>query len=152
MADHTSFVSLVSSNRQVRQIFCSQPFRSLLPFISAATISGNIAFNGLLPCMSIECRYSHSFANIIVQIVVDSLPPTSQISLDHGLTKVWVKQDGSFTLYVVLGMLVYSLLIVLLVTMYPRVPISSNLSSQATYSTPQVICVPHLIAHGLTMM
>lgn len=65
MADLTSFVSLVSSNSQVRQIFCSQPFRSLLPFISAATISGNIAFNGLLPCMSIECRYCHSFANII---------------------------------------------------------------------------------------
>ncbi|ADV25245.1 hypothetical protein I305_05458 [Cryptococcus gattii E566] len=55
------------------------PVLSLLPFISAATISGNIAFNGLLP--------------------LDSLPPTSQISLDHGLTKVWVKQDGSFTLH-----------------------------------------------------
>lgn len=103
-------------------------------------------------CQSNADTVIHSLTLSIVQIVVDSLPSTSQISLDHGLTKVWVKQDGSFTLYVVLGMLVYSLLIVLLVTMYPRVPISSNLSSQATYSTPQVICVPHLIAHGLTMM
>ncbi|AFR98973.1 hypothetical protein C343_06961 [Cryptococcus neoformans C23] len=55
------------------------PFLSLLPFIYAATISGNIAFNSLLP--------------------LHSLPPTSQISLDYGLTKVWVKQDGSFTFY-----------------------------------------------------
>lgn len=63
--DLTIFVSLVSSNRQIRQFLCSQLFRSLLPFISAATISGNIAFNGLLPCMSIECRCRHSFADII---------------------------------------------------------------------------------------
>lgn len=94
----------------------------------------------------------YSLILCIVQIVVDSLPPTSQISLDHGLTKVWVKQDGSFTLYVFFSVLGCSRLTILLAIMYLRVPISLNLSSQATYSTPQVICITHLIVLELIIV
>ncbi|WVQ79159.1 hypothetical protein IAT38_001255 [Cryptococcus sp. DSM 104549] len=50
----------------------------LLQLVSAITLSGRIAFSELLP--------------------YEALPPTSQVSLDHGLRKAWVKQDGSFEL------------------------------------------------------
>lgn len=49
-------------------------------------------------CWSSTDTAIFSLTLFIAQIVVHSLPPTSQISLDYGLTKVWVKQDGSFTL------------------------------------------------------
>ncbi|WWD16716.1 hypothetical protein CI109_101147 [Kwoniella shandongensis] len=52
---------------------------SLLPFISAVTISGQIAFSELFPRAA--------------------LPPSSQVSLDYGSTRVWIKHDGSFEVH-----------------------------------------------------
>ncbi|ODN80751.1 hypothetical protein L202_02907 [Cryptococcus amylolentus CBS 6039] len=51
----------------------------LLALVSAASIKGNIAFNDVLP--------------------VESLPIGSSVSLDHGLDRVLVKQDGSFEIF-----------------------------------------------------
>ncbi|WVN90455.1 uncharacterized protein L203_105691 [Cryptococcus depauperatus CBS 7841] len=58
---------------RLEKLLCFLP---VLPLVSAATIAGRIAFNEVL--------------------LADALLPTSQVFLDHGSRKVWIKPDGSF--------------------------------------------------------
>ncbi|KAK8861378.1 hypothetical protein IAR55_002197 [Kwoniella newhampshirensis] len=93
---------------------------SLLPVITAVTVSGQIAFSQLLPRAG--------------------LAPSSQVSLDYGSAKVWIKKDGSFEINnvdegehvletLVPGYVFHPLLITVL-------PEPSSLSDQTTPSPP----------------